>query len=194
MAGSGLDLLTGTRKFWFPHVQVVLSLNKMFCEDRAKKRRGQEMGEEMRGRTNWSIFQDTVFSRTGLQLSGTAPALGAGSQRKTMFWPFVQWRPYLHTEGFSTTYCWPDVNIWVKNPRELKFSWPRGSSRIRLKLYQTCRYTLPRESFTSKYISQVPRMWNLLLTYSSPRGWEQTCSLPPPRLHQHCTGANSKSC
>lgn len=101
MSGSGLSLLTGTRKFWFPHVRVVLSLNKMFCEDRAKKRRGQEMGEEMRGRTNWSVFQYTVFSRTGLQLSGTAPALGAGSQRKTMFWPFVQWRPYLHTEGFS---------------------------------------------------------------------------------------------
>lgn len=57
--------------------------------------------KKMRGRTNWSVFQDTVFSRTGLQLSGTAPALGAGSQRKTMFWPFVQWRPYLHTEGFS---------------------------------------------------------------------------------------------
>lgn len=43
------------------------------------------MGEEMRGRTNWSVFQSTVFPRTGLQLSGTAPALGAGSQRKTMF-------------------------------------------------------------------------------------------------------------
>lgn len=43
-------------------------------------RKWKKMREGLTGQ-----FSRTVFSRTGNQLSDTAPALGAGGKRKTMF-------------------------------------------------------------------------------------------------------------